>query len=158
MTEHPRSSKPSPRITPDSQPFWDACRAHRWMLPYCTRCGQPHMPPGPVCPFCFSATLQWREASGRGTVSSWTRVHQAWFPAFADDLPYNVIEVQLEEGPRVTANLIGGADVVLRVGMRVRVVFDDISTAITLPRFEPDASLPDVPGAPDTPARGEAPR
>lgn len=141
-----RPHKPLPRITPDSEPFWAACRAHRWVLPFCTQCGKAHLPPGPVCPFCFAVDLQWREASGRGTVSSWTRVHQAWFPAFADDLPYNVIQVQLEEGPRVTANLIGGTDALLRIGLPVRVVFDDVSDAVTLPRFVPDVQPPAPPG------------
>lgn len=140
----PPLSKPLPRITPDSQPFWDACRAHRWVLPFCARCARAHLPPGPVCPFCFGSSLQWREASGRGVISSWTRVHQGWFPAFADDLPYNVIEVELEEGPRVTANLIGAADPLLRVGLRVRVVFEDVSDVATLPRFTPDDGDPSL--------------
>ncbi len=142
-----RLDKPLPRVTPDSQPFWEGCRSHRWVLPYCAACGKPHLPPGPVCPFCFGADLKWREASGRGTVSSWTRVHQPWFAAFADELPYNVIEVELEEGPRVTANLIGGTDAVLRVGLPVRVVFDDVSDTVTLPRFVADERAAIAPAA-----------
>jgi uncharacterized OB-fold protein len=129
--------KPLPRITRDNRPFWEACRRHRLELPYCGDCGKPHLPPGPVCPFCFSSGIEWRAASGRGTISSWTIVHKEWFPAFRSHIPYNVVQVALEEGPRLTANVIGTANVLLRVGLRVEAVFDDVAADLTLLRFRP---------------------
>lgn len=130
------NAKPLPRITPDSQPFWDGCKSHRLLLPYCIDCSKPHLPAGPVCPFCFSDRLAWREASGRGIISTWTVVHQPWFAAFKDDLPYNVVQIELEEGPRLTASIVGAH--ALRVGLAVRVTFEDVSDSITLPRFRLD--------------------
>jgi uncharacterized protein len=129
------TAKPLPRITPDSQPFWDGCKAHRLLLPFCHDCAKPHLPPEPVCPFCFSDRLEWREASGRGTISTWTVVHQPWFAAFKDDIPYNVVQIELEEGPRLTASIVGADNSVLEVGLAVRVTFEDVSESITLPRF-----------------------
>jgi uncharacterized protein len=123
--------KPLPRITPDNEPFYKAIAENRFVLPYCTDCGKPHLPPGPVCPFCFADRVQWRRASGRGRISAWTVVHKAWFPAFADEIPYNVVQVELEEGPRLTANLIGGNQT-LNIGMPVEVVFGH-----AIPRFQP---------------------
>jgi len=134
MTDH---AKPLPRMTPDSQPFWDALRARELRLPYCAACGRPHLPPGPVCPFCFDDRLEWRAASGRGTVSSWTVVHKAWFPAFAADIPYNVVQVELEEGPRLTARVVGLPNDRLRVGLPVVIDFDEAREGVTLPRFRP---------------------
>ena len=58
--------KPRPRVGPDNAPFWQGCRAHRLMLPTCTACGKAHLPPGPVCPFCFADAIEWKQASGRG--------------------------------------------------------------------------------------------
>jgi uncharacterized OB-fold protein len=133
----PEDAKPLPRVTPDSQPFWDALRDRRLLLPYCAACGKPHLPPGPVCPFCFADRLEWRAASGRGTVSTWTVVHKAWFPAFAADLPYNVVQVELAEGPRLTANVVGLPNDRLRVGLPVTIDFDEAREGITLPRFRP---------------------
>jgi len=130
-------AKPLPRLTPDSQPFWDALRARELRLPYCTACGRPHLPPGPVCPFCFADQVEWRTASGRGTVSSWTVVHKAWFPAFAADIPYNVVQVELEEGPRLTARVVGLPNDRLRVGLPVVIDFDEAREGVTLPRFRP---------------------
>ncbi len=125
--------KPQPRITPDSEPFWKALRERKLMLPYCAGCGKPHLPPGPVCPFCFSDRLEWRLASGRGRISTWTVVHKAWFPAFAEDIPYNVVQIELDEGPRLTANVVALPNERLKVGLPVVIDFDDV----TLPRFRP---------------------
>ncbi|HLB13888.1 MAG TPA: OB-fold domain-containing protein [Burkholderiales bacterium] len=134
MSEH---TKPLPRITPDNQPFWDALRERKLVLPYCAACGKPHLPPGPVCPFCFTDRLEWRPASGRGTVSTWTVVYKAWFPAFAADIPYNVVQVELEEGPRLTAKLVGLPNDRLKVGLPVMIDFDEAREGIPLPRFRP---------------------
>lgn len=128
-------AKPLPRVTPDNRPFWDACRAHRLDLPWCRDCGRPHLPPGPVCPFCLSERLEWRTASGRGRISSWVVVHKDWFPAFRADIPYNVVQVELAEGPRLTANLVDMRNQDLAVGLPVEIVFDDISVEMTMPRF-----------------------
>lgn len=130
-------NKPLPRITPDSEPFWQGLRARKVMLPYCLECGEPHLPPGPVCPYCFSGRIRWREASGRGRISTWTVVHKAWFPAFAEDLPYNVVQVELDEGPRLTANVVGIQNERLKVGLPVVIEFDDVTAELTLPRFRP---------------------
>ena len=134
MSEH---AKPLPRVTPDSKPFWDALRERKLLLPFCEECGRPHLPPGPVCPFCFSDRLAWRPARGHGKISTWTVVHKAWFPAFAADVPYNVVQVELDEGPRLTANVIGLPNEQLAVGLRVVVDFDVVTAEITLPRFRP---------------------
>lgn len=117
--------KPLPRITPDNEPFYNALREGRFVLPYCMDCGRPHLPPGPVCPFCFSDSVEWRSASGRGRISTFTVVHKAWFPAFVGDIPYNVVQVELDEGPRLTANVVGSPNESLEIGLAVEIVFGD---------------------------------
>ena len=131
------TAKPRPRITPDHQPLWDGFKQHKMMLPFCEDCGKPHLPPGPVCPHCFSDRLDWREVSGRGVVTTWVVVHKAWFPAFAEDIPYNVVQVELEEGPRITASLVGAGDQKLDVGQKVVAVFEPVDEELTLLRFKP---------------------
>jgi uncharacterized protein len=127
--------KPRPRIGPDNAPFWQGCREHRLMLPTCSACGKAHLPPGPVCPYCFSDELVWKQASGRGHVSTWTIVHKAWFPAFAAETPYNVVQVELDEGPRLTSNLVDLHGRHPVIGERVEIIFDDVDTELTLHRF-----------------------
>ncbi len=128
--------KPLPRISPDNAPFWEGCREGRLMLPTCEDCDAPHLPPGPVCPHCFSDRLVWREASGRGTISTFVVVHKAWFPAFAADLPYNVAQIELSEGPRLTATILDAERSDLFIGRPVTVVFL-ARDGIVLPYFRP---------------------
>ena len=130
-------TKPRPRVTPDNRPFWQGCREHRLELPWCRDCDRAFLPPAPVCPRCFGEGLEWRAASGRGTVSTFVVVHQPWFPAFASEIPYNVAQVELEEGPRLTTSLVGIANEDLAVGLEVEATFDDLDDETTLPRFRP---------------------
>jgi uncharacterized protein len=81
--------------------------------------------------------LTWKPASGFGTISSWVIVHKAWLPAFEADLPYNAVQVQPEEGVRLTGNLVGAPNDASRVALPVQVVFDDVTPEVTLPRFKP---------------------
>jgi uncharacterized OB-fold protein len=127
--------KPRPRIGPDNGPFWEGCRAHRLVLPCCRACGKAHLPPGPVCPFCFADDIEWRAASGRGRISTWTRVHKAWFPAFAGEVPYNVVQVELDEGPRLSSHVLGARDRDIAIGARVEAVFTDVDDDLTLHGF-----------------------
>jgi uncharacterized OB-fold protein len=134
MTTYP---KPRPRIGPDNAPFWQGCREHRLLLPTCRACGKAHLPPGPVCPFCFADEIEWQLASGRGRISTWTRVHKAWFPAFAAATPYTVVQVELDEGPRLTSQLVGvgAGDRPIAIGQRVEVVFTEVDDDLTLHGF-----------------------
>ncbi|MDQ2765256.1 MAG: OB-fold domain-containing protein [Pseudomonadota bacterium] len=131
------TSKPLPNIGPDTKPFWNAAREGTLRLPVCTACDRPHWPAAPVCPFCLSDHLAWRDMSGRGRVSTFTVVHRAWYPAFSANGPYNVVQVELEEGPRLTANLIDAPPGGLCIDMPVEVVFDAVTPDVTLPRFKP---------------------
>jgi uncharacterized OB-fold protein len=127
--------KPLPRITPDNRPFWEAVRRHELRLQRCMDCRSFWYPPGPVCPDCLSERFEWRRVSGRGTISSWVVFHKVYFPAFADEVPYAVVQVALEEGPRLISNLIGVPREEIAIGMPVEVVFDDVTPELSLPRF-----------------------
>jgi uncharacterized protein len=128
-----QSPRPLPRLSPDNRPFWEGCRNRQLCLPVCEACGKPHLPPGPVCPFCWSQNLVWRPASGRGAITSWVHIHRSWFPAFAEKVPYNVILVELDEGPRLTSTLIDGGPITL--GQRVEVAFEPVADEVVLPVF-----------------------
>jgi uncharacterized OB-fold protein len=128
-------AKPLPRVTALNQPFWEATRQHELRLQRCVGCARFRYPPSPVCPECLSEENEWARVSGRGTVTTWVVFHRKYFESFAPDLPYHVVQVQLEEGPRLTANLVDVPNDELRVGMPVDVVFDDVTPEVTLIRF-----------------------
>lgn len=95
------------QIDVDSAWWWDELRAGRFMLPRCTNCGRATFPPTPSCPYCGAESFVHEEASGSGIVYSWIVVHIALDPKFADEVPYTVLAVQLDEGPRIFARLVG---------------------------------------------------
>src|SRR5687768_7542476 len=99
MTNPEAYKKPLPQIDALNLPFWKNAKARRFVLQTCTHCGHASYPPNPVCPECLSSELEWREASGRGTLKSWVVFHRAYWPAFEKDLPYTVCLVHLDEGP-----------------------------------------------------------
>ena len=127
--------KPRPTIGPDSRPLWEGYRNGRLLLPTCQACGKAHLPPGPVCPYCLSDDLEWLEASGRGVIASYVIVHKAWFPAFAADIPYNVVHVELAEGPRMTARVVDAPNEDIEVGRSVVIGFEMIDEQLTMPVF-----------------------
>jgi len=98
--------KPLPHPTTESQPYWDGAAQGRLRLKRCTGCGAVRHYPQLVCARCYSLGVEWIDASGRGAVHSWTVAHRAFHPAFKADLPYTLVTVDLEEGPR--ARPIGG--------------------------------------------------
>jgi uncharacterized OB-fold protein len=70
-------------------------------------------------------------------VNSWVVFHQSYFRGFDNELPYNVAEVELEEGPRLLTNLIGIANDQIRAELPVEVVFEDATEEVTLAKFKP---------------------
>lgn len=119
-------------------PFWAHARAHRLAVQRCAACGDLHFPPGPVCPVCLSEDQTWQEVSGKAELVSWTTFHRAYWPAFAKALPYDVCLVKLAEGPLLLSNFLGATPRDLVMGLPLRVVFDDVSDAVTLPKFVAD--------------------
>lgn len=130
-------TKPLPAISSLSRPYWDALRRHELCLQRCDRCAAVWYPPAPLCPRCWSRDFTWSKLSGRGRVNSWVIFHQADFRSFEGDVPYNVAEVELDEGPRLLTNLVGVANEEIRAGMPVEIVFAEATAEVTLAKFRP---------------------
>lgn len=136
--------KPLPRRNKFNTPYWDGLSEHKLTLPKCNACGFIwHPPASPTCPSCLTeGDYEFVELSGRGRIWSWLKMHQRYFAAFADELPYNVVYVELEDRPglRMISNLVDFSDEDLRCDQPVEVVFDDVTDEWTLPKFRPVAA------------------
>jgi uncharacterized OB-fold protein len=130
-------ARPLPKPAPESRPFWESCRKHELRLQRCGRCNAYRFPPGVLCPECWSTDCEWVRVSGRGKVYSFVVYHRAYHPAFATELPYLVAVVELDEGPRLTTNIVGCNPGAVHCGMAVDVVFEDVTPATALPQFRP---------------------
>ncbi len=132
--------RPQPRFPePDTQPFWEATKEHRLTYQTCRACSKVVFYPRAHCPHCGSRDLEWHDSKGFGTVYTYSVVRLNRHPAFADLGPYAVAYVDLDEGFRMLTNIVGVADPVkdVRIGMRVKVRWEDQESGISLPMFEP---------------------
>jgi uncharacterized protein len=126
-------TKPLPRPTATSRPFWEAAKRHELMLQQCQSCKGFIYYPRDRCPHCMSDQLEWQRVSGRGKLYSYTIVRRASTRAFADR-PYVLAIVELDEGPRMTTNLDAPAGQI-KIGTPVRAYFDDVTPQQTLVKF-----------------------
>jgi uncharacterized protein len=125
-----------PLLTLETQPYWEALREGRLRLQRCADCGRVRHYPRPVCADCWSMNCEWSDATGFGTVHSWTVCHHAFHPGFKDDLPYILLTVDLPEGVRMNARARGIDPSLLRVGLPVRIGFEPVKIDLTLPVSE----------------------
>jgi len=133
--------RPRPTPSPLTQPFWDATAEHRFLLQHCNACGTDIFYPRATCPNCGSIDLGWKDASGRGTVHTFTVARRATHPAFRDAPPIILAIVELAEGPRVTTNIVECEPSEVSVGMPVELTWDEVGDdGIALPLFRPVAS------------------
>lgn len=95
-----------PPLTEQSAPFFDALREGRLVLQRCSDCARARGRVSPVCPYCGGESASWQTASGTGAVHSWIRYRRSYLPQFEPLLPYVVLCVTLDEGPRIFGRLI----------------------------------------------------
>jgi uncharacterized OB-fold protein len=126
-----------PDESPLDQPFWDATRAHTLLLQRCDECRSLRFIPSEICSVCHSEEFAWSPVSGRGSIYTYSVVHRAPNPAYQRDVPYTIVHVTLEEGPRMIGNLVECSPDAVRIGMPVEVIFDDVLPDLTLYRFRP---------------------
>ncbi len=125
------TQRPYPQPDDVTQPFWDGIAEGRLRLQRCASCGRHVFYPRAVCPHCSSAGLEWVDASGRGTLYSYSVVHRAP-PGF--EAPYAVALVDLAEGVRMMTRLVDVAIDDLAVGQALEVA---IQGDPALPYFRP---------------------
>jgi uncharacterized OB-fold protein len=129
----PTPLRPPPGISDDTRFFWDGVREGKLLIQRCKACGSLRHPPGPVCPSCHSFEWDTLQASGRGTVYSFVVMHYPEVPPFDHPNPIGLIE--LEEGTRLVAQLVGVKPAEVQIGQAVEVVFNTFDGDLMLPQF-----------------------
>ena len=136
MSERAASpSVPRPVPVPDeaSQACFDAAARGKLLIKHCPACNRSLAPGAELCDNCFGTDLEWKEASGKGTVYSFIINHQVNHPGFAGVVPYNIVVVELAEGPRLNGNYAGPNDEI-EVDMPVQVTFEQIGD-VSVPKW-----------------------
>lgn len=126
----------APTVTLETAPFWDAAKDGRLVLPRCDVCATVIWYPRQFCPECGGHDVSWFDATGTGTVYSFSVVRKGQGP-FRDAAPYVLAYVELDEGPRMMTNVVGCDPADVHVGQRVEVTFAPTENGPALPRFRP---------------------
>jgi len=129
--------KPLPLPTAVTQPYWNGLREGLIRVQHCLDCDRSVFYPRSHCSHCLSDRLEWRQMSGEATLYTFTITRQPTAPHFADEVPQLLAVVELAEGVRLTSTLVNVSESAIRVGMKLRPVFDRRSDEVTLLRFEP---------------------
>lgn len=126
-----------PKIGDLNRPFWEGCTAGELRIQGCLICGRLRYPISEVCPNCLASEYEWRVMSGAGEILSWVVFHHVYQTSWADRTPYNVVLVQLREGPRMFGNVEPLGLTALAIGAAVRVVFSPVSGTSGIDGAEP---------------------
>jgi uncharacterized OB-fold protein len=138
MNENVKAVRPLPKIGSyiDTKEFWDGAKREKLMLQFCTETKRFQHFPRPVSLFTGRKTVEWREASGYGTVYSWTVTRAPW-PGHEQRVPYICAYVELDEGVRFLCNLVDCDENEIEIGMPVEVRWDRLTEEIVFPDFAP---------------------
>jgi uncharacterized OB-fold protein len=133
--------KPMPVPSPTTQPFWDGLRQHKVLLQYSPSTDKWVFYPRVLAPRTLSDDLEWRQVSGAGTLYSYTVARRPTAPPWADSVPQLLAIVELDEGPRLSTELVNVEPEKIKIGMRVRPVFaDGGGEGVTLLHYEPSSA------------------
>ena len=120
----------SPEPTVGSEPYWEGARVGKLLLKSCTSCKKVHHYPRALCPYCFSDKLDWREASGKGKVYTYSVMRRA-------PEPYVIAYVTLDEGISMMTNIVDCDFDKVRIDQPVKVVFKPSENGQPVPMFTP---------------------
>jgi uncharacterized OB-fold protein len=122
-----------------TQPYWDAALEGKLLGYRCDNCGTFMLPPPPFCFNCQHRAFSWVELPGTGEVYSFTIIRHPLSEALRAVVPYVSAVVNVDgtqgAGARMLVNIIDCEPETVRIGAKVRVVFDKVSDTLAVPRF-----------------------
>jgi uncharacterized OB-fold protein len=128
--------RPVPVPTNVTQEYWGYINNEQFMVPYCRDCNSFTYYPRAICVKCMSTNLEYRPVSGQGTVYSYTVIRSPQ-PAFRGMEPYVVANIELPEGFRMMANVLTDDVDSVKIGMPVKMIFQQVTPEQKMPQFVP---------------------
>lgn len=122
----------------DTKAFWAATKDKKLTYQQCRQCNTIVFYPRRHCTGCTDGELEWKTASGKGTVYTYSVVRQSYHPFFRHQIPYAVAWIDLDEGPRMLSNIVGVDDPLndIEIGMKVEVEWEE-HEELNIPLFRP---------------------
>lgn len=118
-----------PVQNPGDAPYFEAAALGKLLIKHCNACGASHHYPRALCPFCWSSDVQWKEASGEGTIYTFSITRRG------NGAPYCIAYVKLDEGPAMMTNIVDTDLDEIRIGQRVKLSFKRSENGVAVPMF-----------------------
>ncbi len=135
------NSMPAPMVDHHTLPWWEACGQHKLTAQRCTTCNHAQIPPAPICSECRGNNFEMTELNGKGTLYTYTAVHQP--VSIEQTLPFIIAIIELDvsgtpckNSVRLMSNIVDAAESELEIGKPVEVVWETMSDMVSLPRFK----------------------
>ncbi len=130
-------SKLLPNVDDLTRPFWDAAQQGQLIVQRCADCGAYVWHPQAWCRACYGQRLAWQPMSGDAELFTYSVVHYAPLPGYANEVPYVLATVRLAEGPQMMTNLVGCDWRQVRIGQPLRVCWEERADGFVVPQFTP---------------------
>jgi uncharacterized OB-fold protein len=137
------NSMPNPMVDHYSLPWWQAAAEHRLQVQCCDNCGHGMLPPAPICSECRSSQLTMKDVNGKGSLYTYTVVHQP--VSMEQEMPFVIAIVELDtkgvsnNTVRMMSNIVGASVEPTDIGRAVSVAWEDMSEEVCVPRFRFDS-------------------
>ena len=136
MTSMPQPFRILPRLDDSNRHYWTGGEHGELRILRCDDCRTWIHPPSPICPSCRGRSLTPEATSGVGELHTFTVNHQPWYPGLEPPYTIGVVALPEQDGLRITAGIVGIDPAAVRIGLAVRVVFEQYDD-VWLPFFEP---------------------
>ncbi len=133
-------SKPVPRMSDATKDFWEGCKNDEIRIQKCLDCNTFRFPPQMMCRKCNSVESEWTKVSGEGAIYSFTmptNQSPGEFPARGFEYPYSIALIELDgtDGVRIASNIVDCELADIRIGLRVKPHFVELTEEIDLPLY-----------------------
>lgn len=132
------TAKPQPRLDGPDAPYWEGLTRGEVLVQRCGDCGLHRFPASRFCPSCHGDRSDWVAVAPEGAVVSHCVFHKCYFPGFAAEMPYAVVQVRLDSGVQFFSNMVDCPPEAIRTGLRVRGVFEPQPGGAVLLKFAPE--------------------
>jgi len=129
MSDRKERKIPAPMVNPETEPFWEAAKQGKFLLPYCVDTGKAFWYPRQVSPFTLGK-VEWKESKGMGTIYSVSVMKRA--PEV-----YAIAYVTLDEGCTMMTNIVDCDFDKVAIGDRVQVTWKPAEDGTPYPQFRP---------------------
>ena len=121
---------PSPPMSVENEAFWAAANDGKLMIPRCKDTGKFFWYPRNLSPFTLSNNVELVEASGKGTIYTYSVMRRA-------DPQYVIAYVTLEEGITMMTNIVDCDYDTVAVSQAVELDFYETENGQKVPVFKP---------------------